>query len=77
MAAYVVVLAKDHPERDGWVDDQARTAPPGDLVPISDETYQGRWRLPLPERTLVHVFAETGDVPDLERAGLERAGDDA
>lgn len=68
----MVVAAAEHRQRDGWVDDQARTAPPGDLVEVSDETYRGLWRIPTPERTLVHVFADQVDAPALLRAGLEQ-----
>jgi hypothetical protein len=71
-AAYVVVLAVEHPERDEWVDDQARSAPPGNLVPINDETYQGVWILPTPERPRVHLFALPEDIDRLFASGLER-----
>jgi hypothetical protein len=72
MSAYVVVLAADHPDRDAWVDDQARQAP-ASVVEVSDATYQGVWRLPVPERTAVHLFADPGDVDKLTEIGLERA----
>ncbi len=68
---YVVVLADEHPDRDEWVDEHARAAP-GALVEIGDETYQGLCRLPTPERPLVHLFADKGDVPALIEHGLTR-----
>jgi hypothetical protein len=72
MSAYVIVLATEHPERDEWVDEQARSAPPGHPVPISDETYQGVWIWPTPERPRVHLFAMPEDVDQLFADGGER-----
>lgn len=72
-AALIAVLADEHPERDAWVDEQARNAPGLDLgIPINDETYQGVWRTPRPERTLCHLFALTEDLPRLVAAGFEK-----
>jgi hypothetical protein len=68
----VVVLAADHPARDEWVDDRARDE---GAVPVSDATYRGRWRLPVPERTLVHVFADDATAEQLAADGLERDDD--
>lgn len=71
-AAYIAVLAVDHPERDEWVDEQARAAAPGGLTEVCDRTYRGVWRLPSPERTPVHLFAEPDAVPVLLANDLRR-----
>jgi hypothetical protein len=70
-AAYVIVQADGHPERDEDVDEMARRAPPGGLVDIGAETYRGLWRLPTPERTVVHLYAIETDVPAILGLGLE------
>lgn len=75
-AAVIAVLAdEEHPERDEWVDEQARTGWFDLGVPINDETYQGVWRWPTFERPLIHVFALTEDMPKLIEYGLKRDGD--
>ena len=51
-ADLVVVLATDHPERDEWVDQQARAEAGGDPGP-----YQGTLRIP-PDGALVHAFGD-------------------
>jgi hypothetical protein len=74
VSAYVIVMATEHPERDAWVDEQARVATPDDIdiVPITDETYQGVWIWPTPERPRVHLFALAEDVDEIFAAGAER-----
>jgi hypothetical protein len=52
----IVVLAEEHPERDAWVDEQARLEAGGDPGP-----YRGVLRIP-PEGTLVHVFGDEAEV---------------
>jgi hypothetical protein len=59
----VTVYATDHPERDEWVDAEARAAAElgtGSKLTISDETYFGVWRKPWPDRRSVHIFTEAG-----------------
>jgi hypothetical protein len=72
VSVYVVVLAAEHPERDEWVDEQARLAEPPESVPINDETYQGVWIWPTPERPRVHLFALAEDVGQIFASGADR-----
>jgi hypothetical protein len=73
MAACVLVLATEHLQRDEWVDEQARLSPPGEFVPVENETYQGVWILPLPECTPAHVFANPEDLARLVEQGFKKA----
>ncbi len=71
--SYTVVLACCHRERDAWVDQQARQATGEQPVPITDDTYQGVYVLPLENKPRVHLFAHTKDMVDIIANGVERA----
>lgn len=40
---------------------------------VGDDTYQGVWIMPTPERTRAHVFATPDEVAELFAQGAERA----
>lgn len=66
-AALVAVLADEHPERDAWVDEQARAVPFDLGAPISTATYMGVWIVP--DGATVHLFARREDVIAILRHG--------
>ncbi len=69
MGPVVLVMACCHRKRDAWVDERAASEK---VIEVSDETYQGVWITPMPDRPRVHLFAHRDDVDALFKQGFER-----